>query len=173
MSTALLVIDLQQGMFIDAIQPYRGEEVLHCAASLLSRARTAELPIFHIQHDGGDGDILAKGSAGWPHHPAVAPEARETVIEKHHSSAFHGTDLHARLTAVGADRLVVAGMQTEYCVDSACRAATALGYRVVLAADGHTTFDSSVLPAERIVAHHNKTLGGVFVELLPAAEIQF
>jgi len=172
MSTALLVIDLQQGMFIDAVQPYRGEEVLQCVAALLGRARAAGVPIFHVQHDGGDGDLLGKGSAGWPHHPAVAPEAGETVIEKRHSSAFHGTDLHALLAAAGVDRLVVAGMQTEYCVDSACRAATALGYQVLLAADGHTTFDSSVLPAERIVAHHNKTLGGAFVELRPAAEIQ-
>ena len=173
MSTALLVIDLQQGMFADVVAPYRGEEVLQRVAALLERARAAKLPIFHVQHNGGAGDILGKGSPGWPHHPAVAPETGETVIEKRHGSAFHGTDLHARLARAGIDRLVVAGMQTEYCVDSACRAAAALGYKVVLAADAHTTFDSSVLPAERIVAHHNKTLDGSFVELLPAAEIRF
>lgn len=173
MSTALVVIDLQQGMFCDVVAPYRGEEVLQRVAALLDRARATSLPIFHVQHDGGAGDILGKGSPGWPHHPVVAPKAGEPVIEKRHSSAFHGTDLHARLTQAGIDRLVIAGMQTEYCIDSACRAAAALGYRVVLAADGHTTFDSSVLPAERIIAHHNKTLDGSFVELLPAAEIRF
>jgi len=101
------------------------------------------------------------------------PRADEAVIEKRHSSAFHDTDLHARLAEAGVDRLVIAGMQTEYCIDSACRAAAALGYKVILAADAHTTFDTSVLPAERIVAHHNMTLDGTFVELMPAAEIGF
>jgi nicotinamidase-related amidase len=173
MSTALLVIDLQQGMFTDVVAPYRGEEVLRRVGTLLDRARTARRPIFHIQHDGGIGDILCKGSPGWPHHSAVAPRVEEAVIEKHHSSAFHATDLHARLAEAGIDRLVIAGMQTEYCVDSACRAAAALGYKVVLAADARTTFDTSVLPAERIVAHHNNTLDGTFVELMPAAEIEF
>ncbi len=173
MSTALVIIDMQKGMFTDVVAPYRGEEVLQRIASLLQRARAAQIPIFHVQHDGGPGDILGKGSPGWPHRPEVAPRAGEPVIEKRHISAFHGTDFHDRLNKAGIDRLVIAGMQTEMCVDSACRAAVALGYRVVLAGDAHTTFDTSVLPAERIVAHHNKTLDGAFVELSTASSIGF
>jgi nicotinamidase-related amidase len=172
MSTALVIIDMQEGMFADVVEPYRGGEVLERIGKLLERARSSNVPVFHVQHDGGPGDILAKGSAGWPHHPAVAPRGGETVIEKRHSSAFHDTDFHARLTRASVDRLVIAGMQTEMCVDSACRAAAALGYRVVLASDAHTTFDTRVLPAERIVAHHNNTLDGAFVELLPVDEIR-
>jgi len=173
MSTALVVIDMQQGMFTDEIAPYRGDEVLQCVGDLLKRARASRVPIFHVQHDGGPGDILGKGSAGWPHHPAVAPKDGEPVIEKRHGSAFQDTDLHVRLQAAGIDRLVIAGMQTEICVDSACRAAAALGYSVVLASDAHTTFDSPVLPAERIVAHHNRTLDGMFVELSATSEVRF
>jgi nicotinamidase-related amidase len=173
MPTALVIIDMQQGMFADAVAPDRGEEVLRRCAELMARARAAGIPIFHVQHDGGPGDILGKGSPGWPHHPAVAPRPGEPVIEKRHISAFHGTDFHDRLQKAGIDRLVIAGMQTEMCVDSACRAAVALGYRVVLAADAHTTFDNAVLPAERIVAHHNNTLGGAFVELAGAADVAF
>ena len=173
MPTALVIIDMQQGMFADVTAPDRGEEVLQRCADLLGRARAARIPVFHVQYDGGAGDILGKGSPGWPHHPAVAPRPGEPVIEKQNSSAFHGTDFHDRLKNAGIDRLVIAGMQTEYCVDSASRAARALGYRVVLASDAHTTFDSDVLPAGRIVAHHNKTLGGGFVELSAAADVKF
>ena len=173
MSTALVIIDLQQGMFSDKDAPYRGDEVLRCAGELLKRARASHVPVFHVQHDGGPGDILCKGSAGWQHHPAVAPAAGEPVIEKRHSSAFHGTDFHNHLQDAGVDRLVIAGMQTEFCVDSACRAAAALGYKIVLASDAHTTFDSPALTADRIVEHHNRTLGGGFVELSASNEIQF
>jgi hypothetical protein len=39
--------------------------------------------------------------------------------------------------------------------------------------DGHTTFDSPVLPAEKIIAHHNRTLGDGFAELCSASGVDF
>ena len=87
------------------------------------------------------------------------------MIEKRHSSAFHETDLHAQLSRLGIDHLVIAGLQTEYCVDSACRTAVALGYRVTLVKDGHTTYDTPVLSAAQIIMHHNHTLDGSLVDL--------
>lgn len=173
MPTALVVVDVQQGMFTCDPPPYGAAEVLQRIAALLERGRAAGVPVFHVRHDGGPGHILAKGSAGWPHHPAVAPRAGELIIDKRHSSAFHDTDFHARLTERGIDRLVIAGLQTEMCVDSACRAAVALGYRVVLASDGHTTWDTPALPAERIIAHHNRTLGRGFAELSTVTDVRF
>jgi nicotinamidase-related amidase len=173
MATALMVVDVQQGMFALPSPLHRGEEVVRCIAGLLERARASGTPVVHIQHDGGPGHVLAKGSAGWPHHPLVAPRAGEIVVEKRHSGAFHDTDLHRRLGEAGIDRLVVAGMQTEMCVDSACRGAKALNYRVALVADGHTTYDTSVITADLIIAHHNRLLSRAFVELVEADQVRF
>lgn len=173
MSAALLTIDMQQGMFMLPIAPFRGEEVVATVARLQSRARAAGVPLLHVQHDGGTGHILAKGTSGWPFHTALAPRAEEGVIEKRHCSAFQETELHERLARADIRRIIVAGMQTEHCVDAACRAARALGYAVVLAKDAHTAFDSPVLPAAQIVAHHNLTLGESFVELIAADAIEF
>lgn len=173
MSSALMIVDVQQGMFAVSQPLHRGEEVVQRIAGLLSRARADGIPVVHIQHDGGPGHVLAKGSAGWPHHPLVAPRAGEIVVEKQNSSAFHDTDLHRHLAAAGIDRLIVAGMQTEMCVDSACRGAVALGYRVVLVTDGHTTYDTPVIPADRIIAHHNRLLGRAFAELVAADQVTF
>ena len=173
MASALMVVDVQQGMFAVPSPLWRGEEVVRRIAGLLERARGEGVPVVHIQHDGGPGHILAKGSAGWPHHPMVAPRAGEMVVEKRHSSAFHDTDLHRRLSDAGIDRLVVAGMQTEMCVDSACRGAAALDYRVVLVADAHTTYDTPVIGADLIIAHHNRLLSRAFVELVEARQVRF
>jgi nicotinamidase-related amidase len=173
MTTALVVIDVQNGMFDSDPPPYRGDEVLRRIAGLLDRARATETPIFHVQHDGGPGDVLGKGSPGFAHHPMVAPMAGEPVIEKQRVNAFHDTEFHAQLQRAGIDRLIIAGLQTEYCVDTACRAAVALGYKVALVADAHSTFDSTELPAERIIAHHNNTLGGGFVELMTSDAVKF
>jgi nicotinamidase-related amidase len=173
MQTALMIVDVQQGMF--AVRPpiHRGEEIVARLARLLERARRQGVPVVHIQHDGGAGHILAKGSAGWPHHPLVAPEAGELVVEKRNSSAFHATDLHRQLRDRNIDRLVIAGMQTEMCVDSACRAAAALDYRVTLVSDGHTTWDTPELAADRIIAHHNRLLSRGFVDLVEAKQVDF
>jgi nicotinamidase-related amidase len=173
MTTGLLVIDLQRGMFSADQPPHAGDAVLSRVADLLARARARRVPVLHVQHDGGPGDDLERLTRGWEIHPAVAPQDGEPVIEKTRCSAFHGTDLDAQLRARGITRLVIAGMQTEYCIDTNCRAAHGLGYEVVLVEDGHTTFDTPVLSAAQIVAHHNRTLKGSFVDLAEAATVTF
>ena len=126
MATALMIVDVQQGMFTLRRPLHRAEEIVQRIASLLGRARSASAPVVHIQHAGGPGHVLAKGAAGFPEHQLVAPRPGELVVEKRHSSAFHGTELHQRLQQAGIVRLVVAGIQTDMRVDSAGRAARAL-----------------------------------------------
>jgi nicotinamidase-related amidase len=168
MPSALLLVDIQQGLFAFPLVPHDGDAVVARLAALLERARVRRVPIFHVRHDGGQGDVLAKGSPGWLHHPAVAPARDEPVIDKRHSSAFHDTDLHARLSRLGIDHLIIAGLQTEHCVDSACRGAIAHGYRASLVRDGHTTYDTPILSAAQIIAHHNYTLGSGHADLVTA-----
>ena len=171
MRSALLVIDVQKGMFLPPTPAFQEEAVVGRIAGLLTRARSAGLPIIHVQHDGGQGDVLAHGTPGWEIDPRVAPSSGEPVVEKRFCSAFQETDLQSRLAATGIGCLVVAGLQTEYCIDTTCRAAFALGYKVLLVSDAHTTFDSPALSAAQIIAHHNATLGGPFCELKRADEI--
>ena len=172
--TALLIVDVQVGMFESAIIPpvHGGNELLIRIASLISKARAAELPIFFMQHNGGKGHPLEAGTAGWTIHPAVAPAERDVVIQKLTSDSFKDTPLQHQLQTLEAGRLIVAGIQTEFCVDTTCRRAFSLGYDVTLVSDAHSTWDTDVLSADQIIAHHNKTLGGTFVTLKKESEIQ-
>lgn len=172
MSTALVVIDVQQGMFRDPLRPYRSDELLARLRALQGRARAAGIPVFHVQHAGGEGEPLARGTIGFAIHPDVAPIPGEEVVVKDRCDAFLGTGLDARLRASCIGRLMIAGMQTEFCVDTTTRAAFAHGYKVVLAADAHSTFDSAVLMAPQIVAHHNAVLRD-FAEVVESAAIRF
>ena len=171
MPAALLLVDIQKGLFTPPLEPHQGKAVVARIATVLERARARHIPIFHVRHDGGPGSALEKASAGWLHHPAVAPLSGEQVIDKSRSSAFHETDLHAKLSQLGINHLVIAGLQTEYCVDSACRAAAALRYRVTLVQDGHTTYDTPILTAAQIIRHHNHTLNGSLVDLAAAENV--
>ncbi|MDB5363739.1 MAG: hypothetical protein JWO51_5036 [Rhodospirillales bacterium] len=173
MATALVVIDVQEAMFRQAAPPHDGPGVVGRIAGLLERARADRVPVYFVRHDGGPGDDFARGSAGWQIHAPIAPLPGEPIVEKTHPSAFQDTDFDARLKQAGIDRLVICGMQSEYCVDSTTRAAYGLGYKAVVVSDAHTTFDSRILTGAQIQAHHTHTLGSSFAKCVPAAEVAF
>ena len=173
--TAVLIVDVQLGMFESTIIPpvYRGNELLERIASLLSKARTARVPLIFLQHNGGKGHPLEPGTAGWPIHPAIAPTERDLVIQKLFSDSFKDTPLQHQLQTLGVGSLIVAGIQTEFCVDTTCRRAFSFGYDVTLVSDAHSTWGTEVLSADKIIAHHNRTLAGTFVTLKRKSEIRF
>jgi nicotinamidase-related amidase len=171
--TALLVIDVQNGMFAEDDPVYQGSELLATIGDLLAKARAAQAPVIYVQHNGGPGHPLEPGSAGWPIHPAIAPADGEPVVGKATPDSFHETMLQAELEARGIAKLVVAGIQTECCVDTTCRRASSLGYQTTLVRDAHSTWDTRTLSAAQIIAHHNEALDGWFVTPKPASEIAF
>lgn len=174
MTRALVIIDVQKAMFeIADFRLHDGEGVVDRIAMLIARARDQAAPIFFVQHDGGPDDPFHPGKPGFAFHDKLAPRTGDDVTVKHRGSAFHGTDFDAKLKAAGADTLVICGMQSEYCVDSAVRGAVERGYRVVLVADGHSTADTHLLKARDIIAHENETLGGSYAQIAPAADIVF
>ncbi len=95
------------------------------------------------------------------------------MIEKETPDAFHKTTLHQKLKSKGIKRLVIAGLQTEYCIDTTCRRAYSLGYNVILVKDAHSTWDSTNLTAEQIIRHHNRVLGGWFATVKDENQIEF
>jgi nicotinamidase-related amidase len=172
--TALLIIDVQMGMFDERFPVYKGDDLLTTIKGLIQRARAAQIPIIFVQHNGKDeNDPIYPGLPGWQIHPEIAPLEEDTIIHKDHPDAFQNTDLRDKLQAMGITHLVAAGIQTEYCVDTTCRRAYSLGYGVTLVKDGHSTWDTEVLNAPQIIAHHNQVLGGWFAVVQSAAEIQF
>lgn len=78
-----------------------------------------------------------------------------------------------RAGTAGIGRLVIAGLQTESCIDTAGRAARSLGYKVTLAGDAHATFDNPVLAAAKIIEHHSRVLSGIVHAVAPASSIAF
>ena len=170
--TALLLIDIQQGMFGPEEVCHQPDALLARASDLLARARAAGVPVFHVQHC-EEGGPLAPKSAAWQIRPEVAPRAGEPVTEKWACSSFYNTGLDERLRAAGIGRLVIAGLQTEFCIDTACRVAQSLGYAVTLADDAHSTMDSPALKADQIIRHHNRVLSGILERVAPAGEIAF
>jgi aminoglycoside 6'-N-acetyltransferase len=168
--TALLVIDVQMGMFQSLKKkPYLGDEFLERLSKLISAARASDVPVVYVQHTSKRGPFVP-GKPGWAIHPDIAPHPGESVVEKQTPDSFKNTELKLVLDNLGVHRVIITGMQTEYCVDTTTRSAFSHDYEVVVVSDAHSTFDTDQLPAESIVAHHNATLQ-VFAQVASSAEI--
>jgi nicotinamidase-related amidase len=172
-ATVVLIIDMQLGNFQGPNPVHGGENLLANVQRLIARARGAGVPIFYVQNIGCTGDPDEIGTPGWEIHPTIAPNEGDVVIEKETPDAFHQTTLHQERNSRGIARLVIAGLQTEYCIDTTCRRAYSLGYDVVVVNDAHSTWDSADLAAAQIIRHHNRVLGGWFVTLKTHDEIGF
>lgn len=172
-NTVLVVIDVQNAMFADAI-PFEGERVLATIKGLIAKARAAEVPVVYIQHTmEGIGSEFEKDSDNWQVHPDIAPLPDDVTSLKYTYDAFCDTNLDAKLKALGAEKLILCGLQTEVCVDTTTRSALAHGYRSVLVGDAHSTYDTDVMKAEMIVKHHNQVLNRRFCEVVMAGDIIF
>jgi ureidoacrylate peracid hydrolase len=70
---------------------------------------------------------------------AIAPAEDEIVIPKTSSSPFMSTSIDYVLRNLGVRSLIIAGILTDQCIDSAARDACDLGYLVTIATDACAT----------------------------------
>ncbi|ABK01477.1 isochorismatase hydrolase [Arthrobacter sp. FB24] len=151
-NTALLVIDVQNGVVADA---YQRDAVVANIATLVAKARGERVPIVWIQHSD---EQLEKGSAPWEYVPELTRQEPEPLVHKSFADSFEDTDLEDVLAAAAVGRLVVAGAQTDECIRSTIHGAFVRGYDVTLVGDAHTTEDQSewgAPPPDKVIAHTN------------------
>ncbi len=157
--TALLIIDVQNGLFtIEGFPIYNEEVLIHNLQIIIEKARKAKIPIVYIQHNESKGKRLETGSEKWKIRSEITPLNEDIIIQKYNSDSFFDTPLDEKLKKLKISRLVIAGLATPMCIDTTVRSAVSHGYDVVLIEDAHSTIDSEVLKAPQIIAHHNDIL---------------
>ncbi|WP_410986386.1 cysteine hydrolase family protein [Bacillus cereus] len=171
--TALLIIDVQVGSFEEKEALYKERELIRIIQLLISKARSRSAPIFYMKFNGKHGSLLRQGTHGWEIHKSIAPLPQDVVLEKNHPDSFHKTKLQQELEMRNIKRIIIAGIQSEICIDATCRRAYSLGYDVTLVGDGHSTYDSVILPASQIIEHHNHVIGQWFARIENEKNIEF
>jgi nicotinamidase-related amidase len=160
MHTALLVIDVQQALCSGEYKAFESERVIERINSVTLKARSVGAPVIMIQHESLGGP-LDYGTDGWKLADGLRVLGSDILMRKKATDSFHQTELQNILQDRGIKDLVICGLQSEFCVDTTTRRALALGYPVILVADGHSTLNNSVLSAAQISAHHNETLANI------------
>ncbi len=145
-TTALILIDLQQGIVPRAGGPRSGEDVVATARTLADRFRAAGAPVVLV-HVGFTSETMPSQTVDRPSLPpeGTPPDYSELVPDLHqpgdivvlkrHWGAFTGTDLDLQLRRRGVQTVVIAGISTNMGVESTARSAWELSYDVVIAED--------------------------------------
>lgn len=138
-----------------------GVEVMYTTIESLTldgRDRSLDYKItgFHVPTGSWDGKVL----------DAIAPEGDEIVLPKTSSSVFISTHIDYILRNLGVRQLVVSGLITDQCVESAIRDACDLGYLVTQITDACLTY------SQERHDHSLKTIKGYCRQLTSAQLIE-
>jgi nicotinamidase-related amidase len=126
--SALVMIDLQNTYTRGVMALENVEPAIDEAAALLDRARSAGIPIVHVQHDAGEGTPYDVRDEIGAIVDRVAARDGEHRIVKNFPNSFVGTDLAEYLRGAGVTNLVLAGFMTHMCVNSTARGAFSAGF---------------------------------------------
>jgi nicotinamidase-related amidase len=149
----LVIVDMQEGLLLGDPK-YDLSAVVVRLNALAERVRSRGGSVIFIQHEGEPGDAFAPETPGWEILGSILTDPRDRRVGKTLNDAFFGTSLRSDLKKLGAERVLVAGWATDFCVDATVRSAAALGFHVVVVEDGHTLSDRSHLCAEQVIEHH-------------------
>jgi ureidoacrylate peracid hydrolase len=190
--TAVIMVDMQN-MYLQQEKRerfgwppiYRFDEVVAECAALLADARRQGIPVIYTRQvsraDGADAtpsmlrlraafpaDVDPVADDGeWSSQilDAVAPQPGDIVMEKLRWDAFYGTELDSILRNLDVNRLIVAGLQTNVCVETTSRTAMMKNFEVAVPEDAVST-DGRAL-------HYNglDSLRILYVEVAPWREL--
>jgi len=160
MATALLIIDVQHALCSGEFAAFEVERVIDRINLVSRHVRDRGGLVVVVQHESTSGPLVY-GTEGWALAAGLFTRPTDLFLRKAGSDAFHNTELHQLLQSRGVTKLIVCGLQSEFCVDTTVRRGLALGYPVTLVSDGHSTLANGTLTAAQISAHHNVTLANL------------
>jgi nicotinamidase-related amidase len=141
-TTALLLIDVQQGLDDPRWGSRNNPKAEQRIADLLAAWRATGRPVIHVQHLSLEPrSPLREDSPGHAFKREALPMGNEAVFRKHVNSAFIGTDLEAHLRSNGIESLIMVGLITDHCVSTTARMAGNLGFNVTVVEDATATFE--------------------------------
>lgn len=166
MTTALVIIDTQVGAFTGEWAMPDGDELIAACQRAITHARTQGWPVLWVQHHEVDGPM---DGAGFAIDPRLAPAADEPRIVKVEADAFSNPAL-ARLLA-GHERILLAGLQSELCLQATALGGQRRGFPVTVLTDAHHTWPQDAITAVAVRDRVNHELREAGIPQMTLAEV--
>jgi nicotinamidase-related amidase len=152
-TTALVLVDVQKGVLAMPLAPHGAAQIVQNAARLGLHFEEvgAVVALVHVGFSSGAADRLSQpvdappSTQGAPPSdyadfaPEIASLHADIVVKKRQWGAFYGTELDLQLRRRGIQTIVLAGIATNFGVESTAREAWQNNYAVVVAEDAVTS----------------------------------
>jgi nicotinamidase-related amidase len=174
--SALIIIDMQQGMNRPKLPPRNNPEAEQNMAMLRSAWRQSGHPIVNVRHiSRSPGSVFFPGQIGAEFQESFQPDPDEHVVEKNIPDAFIHTGLERWLHVRDIRKVVIVGVSTNNSVESSARTAGNLGFSTVVVSDATFAFEQrdfsgTLRSAEEVHLMSLANLDGEYAKVLSTAE---
>ncbi|SDI64936.1 Nicotinamidase-related amidase [Pseudobutyrivibrio sp. 49] len=152
----LLVIDIQKGITDNRL--YNFDSFIRETKKVIDAARTKNVEIIYVQHDDGPGTGFSVGDEDYEIADQVAPSEHEKVYVKTINSAFGNEKLSQHLQEQEDKRLMIVGLQTNFCIDATVKSAFERGFKVIIPKGTNSTFDNDYMNGETTYRYYNEMM---------------
>ena len=153
----LLVVDMQKALTEDE-ELYDAEAFMDRNIRLIDAARKNNVEVIFVQHDAGEGSGFSAGDEDFEIDPRVAPKEGEKVFVKTINSCFGNKEFKAYMEQQEDKRLMVIGLQTNYCIDATVKSAFERGFEVIVPEGTNSTFDNDYMTGETTCRYYNEEI---------------
>ena len=161
----LLVVDVQKGITDERL--YAFDTFIDRITRLIDAARENGTEVIYFQHDDGPGTSFSVGDEAFEIAGQVTPEKEEKVYIKTINSCFGNKSFAEHMEQQEDKRLMIIGLQTNFCIDATVKSAFERGYRVIIPEGTNSTFDNEYMNGETTCRYYNQFMWpGRFAECI-------
>ncbi len=165
----LLIVDTQK--LITNKELYEFDAFVSNVQKIIQAARENSIEVIYVRHDDGAGNALTKGADGFEIYEGFQPISDEKIFDKNVNSAFRGTGLLEYLISKDEKDIIVAGLQTDYCIDATIKCGFEHGFNIIVPTYTNTTVNNKFMSAEQSYIYHNEHMwNGRYAECISLDE---
>ena len=163
----LLVIDMQKGLVSEDL--YAFDTFMDRTVRLVDTARKNKVEVIFVRHDAGPDSGMSAGDEDFEIIDEIKPKEGEKVFTKTINSCFGSKAFKEYVEKLEDKRLMIIGLQTNYCIDCTVKSAFERGFEVIIPEGTNSTFDNDYMSGETTVRYYNED---VWEELVEAVTIE-
>jgi nicotinamidase-related amidase len=153
----LLVVDTQKGITDERLFAF--EQLRENIKMLIAQARKYCAEVVYVRHDDGPGTGFSAGDDEFAIYEEFAPLEGERVFDKTVNSALHeSTGLSQYLSEKNETKIMIVGLQTNFCIDATIQSGFNQGYEMIVPAYANSTFDSDYMTKDVCYHYYNDFL---------------
>ena len=151
----LMVLDTQKGITDERLFAF--DKFKKNVITLIETARLSGVEVVYVRHDDGPGSGFSIGDEAFEIYEGFAPKEGEQIFEKSVNSAFHdSTGLTSYLKAKNVTKVIIVGLQTDFCMDATIKSGFEKGFEMIVPAYCNSTKSSPYMDAETAYRFYNK-----------------